>query len=451
MKYSIGTHTFDSERLIFYPSSYDEYTVSIIESAIPSNDRQKELSSYVSEFDPNNMQTKSIFIYHGGICLTYNCQLRCNYCIFRSQEENKLLLTEEDIRAYARYLMKNIAIRKLVSGSSKKLHLFFSGGGEPTYYPNFFRTAVLALEDECMLNGVELTLDLTTNGIISESMVDFVADHFRSVMISYDGTPALQNQNRRTGTDKDTSQIVERRIRLFCEKRDKISTTVRTTLWHPDIHKMNEIATYIYENFPELESWSALPILATGRAGDIANYDIFDADQYDFAKQFMETQEMIKQKYGKTNFSSPMFFNKCSGIYCGQLEPSAGWLMPGGNIISCLESKEFSSIIGNIHNGIVDISKTYKSLLVEKYKEKFEECRNCMAYRFCKGGCPLKFLYNDKASEEAAIWECKNKCNYWKYIFTKILSGEPYMGWNVNKDESIENITLYRLQRYVSD
>lgn len=81
--------------------------------------------------------------------------------------------------------------------------------------------------------------------------------------------------------------------------------------------------------------------------------------------------------------------------------------MPGGNIISCLESKEFSSIIGNIHNGIVDISKTYKSLLVEKYKEKFEECRNCMAYRFCKGGCPLKFLYNDKASEEAAIWECK--------------------------------------------
>ena len=200
MKYSIGTHTFDSERLIFYPSSYDEYTVSIIESAIPSNDRQKELSSYVSEFDPNNMQTKSIFIYHGGICLTYNCQLRCNYCSFRSQEENKLLLTEEDIRVYARYLMKNIAIRKLVSGSSKKLHLFFSGGGEPTYYPNFFRTAVLALEDECMLNGVELTLDLTTNGIISESMVDFVADHFRSVMISYDGTPALQNQNRRTGT-----------------------------------------------------------------------------------------------------------------------------------------------------------------------------------------------------------------------------------------------------------
>ena len=109
MKYSIGTHTFDSERLIFYPSSYDEYTVSIIESAIPSNDRQKELSSYVSEFDPNNMQTKSIFIYHGGICLTYNCQLRCNYCSFRSQEENKLLLTEEDIRVYARYCNSEIS------------------------------------------------------------------------------------------------------------------------------------------------------------------------------------------------------------------------------------------------------------------------------------------------------------------------------------------------------
>ena len=278
MKYSIGTYTFDSERLIFYPSSYDEYIVSKIESVVQANDRQKELSSYVSDFDSEHMQTKNIFLYHGGICLTYNCQLRCNYCSFRSQEENKLLLTEEDIRVYARYLMKNIAIRKLVSGSPKKLHLYFSGGGEPTYYPDFFRTAVLALEDECTLNGMELTLDLTTNGVISESMVNFIADHFRSVMISYDGMPVLQNKNRRTGTDKDTSPIVERTIRLFCERRDKISTTVRTTLWHPDIDKMNQIATYIYENFPELEGWSALPILATGRAGDTASHDIFDSE-----------------------------------------------------------------------------------------------------------------------------------------------------------------------------
>ena len=119
--------------------------------------------------------------------------------------------------------------------------------------------------------------------------------------------------------------------------------------------------------------------------------------------------------------------------------------MPGGNVITCLESKEHSSIIANIRNGIVSVPNTYKSSLVKTYKEKFEQCRNCLAYRFCKGGCPLKFMYEGEASSDAIAWECESKQNYWRYIFNKILSGETFMGWHVEKNMELTDIEVLHL------
>ena len=449
MKFQIHDFVFDSSRLIFYPSSCDERTVEEIESAIQPNDGQSALTSYVTGFDPDHMSTRCIFPYQGGICLTYKCQLRCNYCSFRSQEENALTLTEEDIRAYARFLMKNIAIRKLVSGAKKELHLFFSGGGEPTYHPALFRKAVLALEDECAKNDVVLKLDLTTNGMTTEKMIDFIADHFDSVMVSYDGMPALQNKNRRTAKNTDTAEKAESTIRAFCGRKERISTTVRTTLWHPDIPRMKEIAAYIYDSFPDLEGWSVMPILATGRAGDSAGHEIFDSNQYDFVSEYFETKEFIREKYNKTNISSPMLNNSCTGVFCGQLEPSAGWLMPGGKVITCLESKEFSSVIANVRNGHVEQPKEYKSQIVKMYQAKFEQCKGCIAYRFCKGGCPLKFLYKEESSADAAEWECETKRNYWRYIFRKLLSGNDFLGWTLERDSQIPGIPVYHLRKGV--
>ncbi len=445
MKYPVSDYIFDTERLIFYRPSLDEDTLSAIESAIPVNGRYEVLSAYISGFNPDEMSTKRIFPYEGGICLTYKCQLRCNYCSFRSQEENQLTLTEADIRAYAAYLMKNIALRKLVNGQPKKLHLYFSGGGEPTYHKELFKTAVLALEDECSKNDVELALDLTTNGMISTSMIDFIADHFNSVMVSFDGMPYTQNKNRKAGNGADTAERVVKTIKEFGERSDRIITTVRTTLWHPDIPLLNEIAIFIYETFPKLKGWSVLPIIATGRAADCADSSIFNTEEYDFVTPYFEVKQMVREKYGKDNISSPMFLNDCSNIFCGQLQPSAGWLMPGGNVITCLESKEHSSVIANVRDGVVRVPQTYKSSLVKTYKEKFTQCRNCLAYRFCKGGCPLKFMYDGEASGDAIAWECESKRNYWKYIFRKILAGETFMGWSVQQNPDFTDVEVLHL------
>lgn len=449
MKYPIGNYLFDTERLIFYRSSLGETIVSEIECAIPPNDGYDILFSYISGFDPDHMKTRHIFPCSGGICLTYNCQLRCNYCSFRSAEENQLTLTEADIRAYAAYLIKNIAIRKLVNGSPKKLHLYFSGGGEPTYHKELFKTAVLTLEEECAKNDVELSLDLTTNGMISTPMIDFITEHFNSVMVSYDGMPYTQNKNRKAGSGVDTSDHVVQTIKEFGDRSERIITTVRTTLWHPDIPLLNEIATYIYEMFPALNGWSVLPIIATGRAVEQADSSIFDTNEYDFVTQYFETKQMVKERYGKDNISSPMFLNDCSNIFCGQLEPSAGWLMPGGKVITCLESKEHSSVIANMRNGTVEIPDTYRSSLVRTYKEKFSQCRDCFAYRFCKGGCPLKFLYEGRTSRDAVRWECEMKVNYWKYIFSKLLAGEPFMGWHTEQDLRFPETEVLHLKKEV--
>ena len=69
--HTIGNYVFDSSRLIIYKSDY------------------KSVLSDLTKVNPDEMHMDKIAINNIGICLTYNCNLRCNYCGYSSAEQDK--------------------------------------------------------------------------------------------------------------------------------------------------------------------------------------------------------------------------------------------------------------------------------------------------------------------------------------------------------------------------
>ena len=443
--HKIKNYIFDPNRLIFYKNGIDSNLKSKINILIEDNSRFELLQQNLRDYNPSAVKSKGLLPSSGGICLTYNCQLRCNYCSFSSEEDSTLVLDEKDIELYTDYLIKNIYIKKLTTGKKSKLHVYFSGGGEPTYNWSLFTRAVNIIREKCNRNNVEYELELTTNGMLNDMQTGFIIDNFTGVMVSFDGIPIIQNANRKTNKDKNTGKIVTQTINAF-DKAD-ISLSIRTTLWQYDFKYMNDMASYIYDNYKNFSQWSLMPILATGRATDNLKDDYLSNIEYNFARYYFNIIAMVEKNYGKNNITSPLFSNQFSEIFCGQMNVESLWLMPGAKMITCLESKEYSSVFAEIVDGKLKLNEEFKSPILKKYIEKFSECKDCIAYRFCRGGCPLKFLRDENTSIKSADWECKMIKNYWKHIFENILDGKSYLGWSLKKIsiEELPNSEIYSL------
>ena len=124
-------------------------------------------------------------------------------------------------------------------------------------------------------------------------------------------------------------------------------------------------------------------------------------------------------------------------------------LMPDRTIVTCMEEISHMPVVGKIDNGVVHMNNTYSDDLMAVTKEKFVECKNCLAYPFCRGGCPAKFLRDKEYSIHSANWDCKMTIDYWTIVFKELLEGNDFMGWTLDKFEidDINNPFVFRIRK----
>jgi len=102
--------------------------------------------------------------------------------------------------------------------------------------------------------------------------------------------------------------------------------------------------------------------------------------------------------------------------------------LPDRTIITCIQYRDIKTIIGKIEDKQVIYLENIYDPLLEVYQQRFSNCRPCIAYRFCKGGCPARFL---STSVLMGNWECIMIRKYWTYIFENIVAGKECLGWHV--------------------
>jgi radical SAM protein with 4Fe4S-binding SPASM domain len=451
--HTIGNYVFDSDRLIIYKSDRNTETIGMINTAFEIDGDYEKVLSSLTGLNSDEMHMDKIAINEIGICLTYNCNLRCNYCGYSSTDKDKHKLQLSDVKIFIKDSLKKRAIKKLLTKKNEPFIVNFTGGGEPTYEWDLLKNTVLFIKQQCAENNIPLYLKMTTNGVLLSEQIEFIAENFNELMISYDGSPEIQNLNRTSPSLNDTNSAVEHSIREFTKRG--VPLNIRTTIWQNDYPKIRAMYNHVFSLVPKDSkvTWSLYPTLFEGRAiNRIKRQE--DITYKNFLFYYLDLVEHIISEKGKEQIKTadvPLFNNDICGLFCGAYRVNHPWLLPDKSIVTCIESKEDKVFIGKINNEKVEYFEKYRDNFLKITKEKYVKCRSCIAYRFCRGGCPVWHLRGNNEIDEPL--ECHLQREYWKYILEAVLLGKYSFDWYLEKIElpNIKEQEIFKLVKTKKD
>lgn len=447
MNYFYNGYIFDSNRFLIYNATTDTATIDLINQVYDST--HTTTIPQDMQMDSTDMSMDKIAINRAGICLSYNCNLRCNYCAYSSDEQNTNKLQLSDVKLFINDIIMRRTIKKLLEKTNEPLEIDFTGGGEPTYDWDLFKDTIQFIRQQCSENSIPVYLRLVTNGMLSSAQLDFISNNLDHVMISYDGLPETQSRNRINPHKKNTNVIVENSIQQLAMKG--VPLTVRSTIWQNDFDKMIDMYHHVFSLFPPKSSanWSVLPVLFEGRA--IAHIKHQGKTTYSkFLSNCLKLVNHIISTEGEEKLKAidmPLFNNNLCEIFCGAHRIIQPWLLPDKSIVTCIESRDDKVSIGKICNDGVHYYKKYQDKLLEINQKKYNECQDCVAYRVCRGGCPLWHIRVDDEIQEPL--ECCLQKEYWIYTVNALISGEFSFGWKLEKISlpRVENKDIYKVTR----
>jgi len=154
---------------------------------------------------------------------TKRCSMRCIYCSVRGGESSIDLSFDN-----AKFLIDKVCYP---NQKIKKLHVIFFGG-EPTLSIRLIENLIFYINSK----KIPADYSLSTNGILSKIVIDFLKMHNFVVNLSFDGLPSIQNYLRPLANGGKSYAIVENTIREFVKR--KIIFKVRTTITNNSINQM---------------------------------------------------------------------------------------------------------------------------------------------------------------------------------------------------------------------
>lgn len=447
MLYNINNYIYDSDRLILIEKSmsiyeYEQICRSIASNCLYINDLTKLKCDCINQ---KSMREK--VVKNAGIALNYNCGLRCNYCSQKSEENNFESLTIDEILVFIKDVIKKRKISSLITKDDLSLNVYFTGGGEPTYNWLFFSSTVEKIEELCKKHNVKLSFGITTNGILNTNQLQFISNHFEKVLISYDGNSKIQDKNRRTANNLPTSKIVENSIKSFIASG--VTTTIRSTIWQDDFIELTNMADYIYNNFDGLYSWDINPVTPAGRAVEIMLKEQAIYSKADFVESYLNLINYIRVQKYKLLVTTPLLSSEPIGFNCGGIGSSVHgiWLLPDKRITTCVDSSEIVTEVGKIENDSVIYYDNFEDPLINMGIKKLEECRDCIAFRVCGSGCPIKHIREESNGTNMLSWECSMQSRFWEYILNNVVDSTSCFGWKAIKLDfpNIKNKSIYKL------
>lgn len=431
--HTIGDFLYDSDRLILYKSDTDKEIVDIINSTLEPDPVYNRIYTNLANIDADEMKMNKIAIDNIGICLTYNCNLRCNYCGYSSTDKDKNNLQLSDVEVFISDIIEKRTIKKLITKTNNPLVINFTGGGEPTYNWDLLKDTVLLVKRKCADNNIPLYLKMTTNGVLSDIQIDFISENINELMVSYDGLSEVQNRNRKCPSIEDTSLIVEHTIKKLANRG--VPLIIRSTIWQEDYSKIIAMYKHVFSIVPKDGKviWSIYPTLFEGRAVNQMNRQE-DKTYKNFLVNYLKLVDYIISQQGEEGLKKidvPLINNELSGLFCGAHRLNSPWLLPDRSIVTCMESKDNRVIVGKVNNEEVVYYQKYSDDFLKVIQQKYSECRSCIAYRFCRGGCPVWHLRENVNRIDPL--ECHLQREYWQYILEAVATNKYSFGWYLEK------------------
>ncbi len=330
--------------------------------------------------------------------LTQNCNLRCEYCIYSGNYNNRKHSKKEmDFQLAKRgmdFLLEH-------SKDVETLYITFYGG-EPLLKFDLIKQCVEYLVGQA--DGRKIHFNMTTNAtLLTEEKMNFLAKHRFSVLISFDGPPEVHDKSRRfANSGKGSQKLVLSKIKTIKERYPEWFKSLQLNAVIDQNGDFKSVNEYFMSDaiFDEIDIvFSTITSNYSKERREVSEeFKINERYEYfklllmkigwlkldDVSPLFKREQLMVGYtRWGKNRLSRTQL------PYCGH---RGGPCVPGirslflsadGKFYPCEKVSELSKVtqIGDIENGI-DVENIKNILNLEYYTEK--QCKKCWAYDYCK-------------------------------------------------------------------
>ncbi len=161
--------------------------------------------------------------------VTNQCNLACGYCYEYS--DDKISQTAGKPK-YMDHAIAEASIDLLIKESADRpsIHVTFFGGETLLNFP-LLRSTVHYAKERCALAGKQVEFSLTTNAtLLSEPIVDFLAEHQVGVTVSIDGDKELNDKMRIFHDGRGSYEVIVPKIKMLLERHKTNSIGARVTL-----------------------------------------------------------------------------------------------------------------------------------------------------------------------------------------------------------------------------
>jgi uncharacterized protein len=328
--------------------------------------------------------------------VTQNCNLRCEYCVYSGNYENRghsgKRMTFETAKKGIDFLISH-------SSDRNRIALGFYGG-EPLIEFELIKKCIEYAEEKA--EGKDIIFSLTNNGtLLTDEMIEYFQKHNVSLAISIDGPKEIHDKNRKFASDgSGTFKTIYNNIMHFKKKYPEYSKKI---LFNMVIDRENDFSC-INKYISNDEIFNDSMVNAANLSDFYSKVEIKTSE--DFLKN--SNYERFKMYLSKLGRLDDSFVSKIvSGEYDNikrKIDPHrpvqkglpekyhhGGPCIPGvqrlflnanGNFYPCERVSETSEMMkmGNIEEGF-DFEKARKILNIGKVNEK--SCINCWAIRQC--------------------------------------------------------------------
>jgi uncharacterized protein len=325
------------------------------------------------------------------------CNLRCVYCHADHLRKAESRLELEAIHMAAEYVAMNCRKKGI------PFLAVFHGGGEPVLHRSQVDQAMVLLKKIASMHGTHLSTYVATNGVMSEEKAYWLSRRFDLIGLSCDGPPEVQDFQRPLWGDRPTSHVLEQTGHILRNEGCRIH--IRTTITDKTIHRQEEIAEYICNQFSP-EEIHFEPVYVGGRR----NPRLLIGQANKFVTGFLKAQE-ISERHNIPLTSSGSRLGSIHGPYCNVFRSVLN-LVPGGLATACFKISVADQVIKkgakigqlNRKTGQFDLDHPHIQILRKKLDFFLSQCTDCFNRYHCARECPdLCPLNNDFSHDGASM------------------------------------------------
>lgn len=319
--------------------------------------------------------------------ITNQCNLACTYCYefgadkIATPQGKPKFMTLETAKTSVDFLLERSVGRDAV-------HITFFGG-ETLMNFKLLREVVLYAKAQAAAQDRIIGFSLTTNAtLLTDEIIDFLADNAIGVTVSMDGPPDLQDKHRVDKKGRGTYAVIAPRLQKLIARHRTRAITARVTLTR-DVTDVVRIYRHLKDEIGFHEVGFA-PVTNSGGQ----DYSIDDSAMDGVLAQFHELADewlahaLRGEMHGFSNVSETIG-ELIQGVNkshpCGAGLGLLG-VSPSGDLSPCHRFTDADThSLGHISSGI-DSEKRNDFLARGHVGAKYE-CQTCWARPLCAGGC----------------------------------------------------------------